>query len=96
MTSYLVLNVLFLLTLFALLPKKLVRPPRAWWLTLAIIVGLTAVFDPIIITLGIVAYDPTKLSGIYWFGAPVEDFFYAMYAVAVIPLLWNRLGARRG
>ena len=75
--------------------KKLRRPTRTWWLTLAIIVALTAIFDPIIIALGIVDYDPSKILGILWFGAPIEDFFYALYAVTIVPMIWNRLGERR-
>jgi len=94
MTLYLILNLLFLITVLALLPKITARPTKAWWLTLITILGLTAVFDPIIVALHIVAYNPASILGVYWFGAPVEDFFYAIYAVMIVPLLWNRLGRR--
>lgn len=94
MTLYLILNILFLVTVLALLPKISIRPTKAWWVTLFIVVGLTAIFDPIIIALHIVAYNPATTLGVYWFGAPIEDFFYAIYAVMVVPLLWNRLGRR--
>lgn len=96
MTTYLLLNLLFFLTILMFIPRTLRRPSKAWWITLGVVVGLTAIFDPIIIMLDIVAYDPTKLLGIYWFGAPIEDFFYAIYAVAIVPLVWQRLGERRG
>jgi lycopene cyclase domain-containing protein len=96
MTTYLLLNLLFLLTILMFIPRTLRRPSKAWWITLGVVVGLTAIFDPIIIMLDIVAYDPTKLLGIYWFGAPIEDFFYAIYAVVIVPLVWQRLGERRG
>ena len=89
---YLILNLAFLLTLIMFLPRKFGKPSKAWWLTLAIVVGLTAIFDPIIIALGIVAYNPDTLIGLYWFGAPIEDFFYAIYAVIAVPLAWQRIG----
>jgi lycopene cyclase domain-containing protein len=95
MTTYLFLNLVFLATLIMFLPKKITRPTKKWWITLGVIVLLTAVFDPIIIALGIVDYDPSKILGILWFGAPIEDFFYAIYAVILVPLVWNRLGERR-
>lgn len=95
MATYLILNLLFLLTILMFIPKKIQKPTKAWWITLAIVVGLTAIFDPIIVMLDIVAYDPSKLLGIYWFGAPIEDFFYAIYAVIIVPLIWNIIGERR-
>ena len=94
MFTYLVLNLFFLLTLLLLLPKKLSKPGKAFWITMVVVVALTAIFDPIIIALDIVGYDTTKLLGIYIFGAPIEDFFYAIYAVCLVPLVWNKLGER--
>lgn len=93
--TYLILNCLFLFTLILFLPATLKKPSKAWWIALAIVVALTAIFDPIIIALGIVDYDPSKLIGVYWFGAPIEDFFYALYAVILVPLVWKRIGERR-
>lgn len=94
MFTYLVLNLFFLLTLLLFLPKKLSKPGKAFWITMVVVVALTAIFDPIIIALDIVGYDTTKLLGIYIFGAPIEDFFYAIYAVCLVPLVWNKLGER--
>lgn len=92
--TYLVLNLLFLLTLIFFLPRKFRKPSKAWWATLAIIFALTAIFDPILVTLDIVAYDPSKILGLTLFGAPIEDFFYAIYAVILIPLVWKFLEER--
>jgi lycopene cyclase domain-containing protein len=92
--TYLVLNVLFLLTLVFFLPRRLHKPSKVWWGTLAIVMALTAVFDPVLVALDIVAYDPTKILGLTLFGAPVEDFFYAIYAVAIVPLVWKFLEVR--
>lgn len=94
MFTYLVLNLFFLLTLLLFLPKKLSKPGRALWITMVVVLALTAIFDPIIIALDIVGYDTTKLLGLYIFGAPIEDFFYAVYAVCLVPLVWNKLGER--
>jgi len=90
MMTYLILNLLFFVTIIMFTPDKLSRPSKKWWLTLAIIIGLTAIFDPIIVALDIVAYDPAKVLGIYFFGAPIEDFFYALYAAILLPLVWQR------
>ncbi|MEO6110016.1 MAG: lycopene cyclase domain-containing protein [Candidatus Saccharimonadales bacterium] len=94
--TYLILNILFLATLIFFIPNTFKKPTKQWWILLAAVLLLTAVFDPIIIALHIVAYDPTNILGIYWFGAPIEDFFYALYAVLLIPLAWQKIGASRG
>jgi lycopene cyclase domain-containing protein len=50
------------------------------------------VFDSFIVSLGIVAYDHTKLLGLSIGSAPIEDFFYAILAGFMIPLLWKLTG----
>lgn len=95
MTTYLLLNLIFLTTLFFLLPKTLSRPSRAFWVTLVSVVGLTAMFDPLIIALGMVDYQESLILGIKFFGAPVEDFFYAIYAAIAVPLLWHKFTPRK-
>lgn len=94
MYTYLLLNVLFLVTLVMFIPKKFKKPSLAWWITLYSVFLLTLLFDPIIILLHVVAYDPTKILGFNLLGAPIEDFFYALYAACLIPLVWNRLGEK--
>ena len=95
MITYLVLNLLFLVTLIMFMPKSFSKPPVAWWITLGGLLLLTAIFDPLIIYLNIVDYDPTKILGITLLGAPIEDFFYALYAACIVPLVWNRLGEKK-
>lgn len=95
MITYLILNLLFLLTVILFLPVHFRKPPAAFWIALAVVSLLTMVFDPIIIALDIVAYDETKLLGLFIFGAPIEDFFYAVYAAMIVPLLWTRFAKRR-
>jgi len=95
MFTYILLNVLFLITLVIFMPNKLKKPPRAWWITLYAVFLLTLIFDPIIILLGIVDYNPDKILGLNLLGAPIEDFFYALYAACIVPLVWHRLGEKK-
>ncbi|RWZ78677.1 MAG: lycopene cyclase domain-containing protein [Candidatus Microsaccharimonas sossegonensis] len=76
------------------LPKKIKKIPKAWWLTLAGLLILTAIFDPLMIYLQFFQYAPSKILGLTFFGAPIEDFFYALYAACIVPLVWNRLGEK--
>ncbi|MCU1437459.1 MAG: lycopene cyclase [Naasia sp.] len=62
---------------------------------LAVVLVLTAVFDNVILTLGIVAYDESHLSGVRLGLAPLEDFAYALAAGIGLPALWVLLPARR-
>jgi len=94
MITYLVLNLLFLLTLAMFIPTKFTKPSKAWWATLIGLITLTAIFDPIIVNLDIVDYTDAKTLGVTFFGAPIEDFFYAIYAACIVPLVWNRLGEK--
>lgn len=92
MATYLVLNCCFLLAAVLLLGIKPKRPSKAWLVTLVLLLVLTALFDSLIIMAGIVKYDPSKILGIYVGLAPVEDFFYALLAVVIVPFLWNKCG----
>lgn len=94
MITYLFLNVLFFATLILFMPKKFEKPSKAWWLTLAGLVILTAIFDPILIALNMFEYTPAKILGLHFFGAPIEDFFYALYAACIVPLVWQRVGEK--
>lgn len=69
-----------------------------WWtaaLTLVIMMITTAIFDNVIIGVGLVAYDPSTLLGAYIGLAPLEDFSYTLAAVMVLPALWILLGTRK-
>ena len=93
--TYSLLNLCFFagLAILLLLRKRKIHR-RAILISLLLVVGLTAVFDPIMIAVGLVAYDPTKLLGLYWFGAPVEDVAYAVFAVPFVAAMWHIWGAR--
>ena len=72
--------------------------PPLWWtfgITLVIMMITTAVFDNVIIGVGLVAYDPSTLLGSYIGLAPLEDFGYTLAAVIILPVLWILLGTRK-
>ena len=69
---------------------------RAVGLAALALLALTAVFDNLMIAVGLVAYDPRHLSGAFVGIAPIEDFAYAVAAVVLLPSLWVLLGRRAG
>ena len=101
--SYWALNAIFLAVVAAVALAAIVtrRAPR--WasvvVALAVVVLMTAVFDNIMIGVGLVGYDEAKISGAFVGIAPLEDFAYAVAAVILLPSLWALIGGahdRRG
>jgi len=88
-TTYLMMNIFFLVCVGVIFLQHLVKPTKNWWIALAILIVLTAIFDSIIIGAGIVGYDTNKILGLYVGFAPIEDFFYAILAIIIVPALWN-------
>lgn len=84
-----------MIVVIGLLRMKPSRPSKRTLVTVSILLIMTAVFDSIIIALGIVEYNPDKILGIYIGFAPVEDFFYALFAVMIVPLIWNGLALKK-
>ena len=66
--------------------------PAVLAITMAVLLAMTAVFDNIMIGVGLVGYDPSRISGVFIGIAPVEDFAYAVAAVLLLPALWVLLG----
>lgn len=96
MYNYLLLNVGFMVILF-LATLKLSRAGltrRPLLLVLGILLLMTAVFDSLIIALGLVTYDSSRILGLYIIKAPIEDFSYTLVAGLLVPLLWER-GAKK-
>ncbi len=96
--NYLLLNGLVLALVVGVgyvLIRKLIRHGSGqsivtpFWYTLALVLGLTAIFDSLIIAAGIVAYDTSRILGAYIGRAPIEDFAYAVVSVIVVVLLWE-------
>lgn len=94
MATYLLINIIFLVVTFIVLRVRPRTPSKRWLVALAALLILTAVFDSLIVFVSIVGYDPEKILGIFIGFAPIEDFFYALYAAIIVPILWNRLGEK--
>ncbi|WP_165063205.1 lycopene cyclase domain-containing protein [Marisediminicola senii] len=63
-------------------------------IAMGIVLVMTAIFDNVMIGVGLVAYDADKISGQFIGIAPLEDFAYAIAAVILLPSLWIILGRR--
>lgn len=88
---YAILNLIFIIvTLLAVYVAKPSKRMQVIMLQTAVVMMLfTAVFDPLIIHYGIVAYNREFTLGINIFVAPIEDFAYAFVAGLLVPLLWS-------
>jgi lycopene cyclase domain-containing protein len=63
-------------------------------IALIVVLLMTAVFDNIMIAIGLFGYNPDAISGAFLGLAPLEDFAYAVAAVVLLPGLWLLLPAR--
>jgi len=89
MATYLLVNLVFIAAAIVAFRIRLRRPSKVVLLLLGILLVLTAVFDSMIVGFGMVAYDPTKNLGILVGTAPIEDFFYAILATMLVPVVWK-------
>lgn len=86
--NYFLLNCIFLAAVFLLaLPVMAQIKWRAIAYATAALLAITAIFDNVIIGLGIVAYDPALISGIKVGLAPIEDFAYSLAAPLLITVI---------
>ena len=94
--TYWALNAIFLAVVLVLV---LLAARRVRWaslgLTLAVLLVMTAVFDNVMISVGLVAYNESLISGAFIGVAPLEDFAYAIAAAVGLPSLWVLLERRR-
>lgn len=88
--TYILLNTLVLSASIAFLAvaRKLIWT-SAMARTLTVLIIATAIFDSIIVGVGIVAYDEAKILGLRVIRAPIEDFFYTLLAGIIIPTVWH-------
>jgi lycopene cyclase domain-containing protein len=85
--TYLVLNSIFLGALALLsIPVFKQLPWKAILLATLALLVITAVFDNVIIGIGIVAYDQQLISGLKIGLAPIEDFAYSLAAPLLISI----------
>ncbi|MEO0024723.1 MAG: hypothetical protein RL196_1164 [Actinomycetota bacterium] len=88
--TYLLLNFFFTVAAIAigfwLYPKRL---RKIAWMSLVPLLIATAIFDNLIVGFGIVAYDPSKICGLFIGVVPIEDFCYSIAAVWLVPAVWR-------
>lgn len=83
-----------------LLPLLDRRPGNAWpdvravTITAGALFVLTAVFDNVMIGMGLFHYSPEHLTGLRIGLAPLEDFAYPLAAALLLPSLWTVLSRR--
>ena len=61
-------------------------------LATGVLLLMTAVFDNVMIGVGLVGYDPDLISGQFVGIAPLEDFAYSVAALVLLPSVWTLLG----
>lgn len=97
--TYWALNAVFLAAVVVLVVAAVVarRAPRwsAVGITAVVLIVMTAIFDNVMIGVGLVDYDPSNISGVRIGIAPIEDFAYTIAAVLGLPALWHLLPASR-
>lgn len=92
MATYLAINLVVLIVVVAALKLRgALAWNRAMTITLVLLLITTAIFDSLIVAMGIVQYDAAQILGVTVGAAPVEDFFYAALAALLIPATWNAL-----
>lgn len=97
--TYTLLNIVFLAVvgLVAIAAVVARRSPRwrAVGLAALLLLTMTAIFDNVIIGMGLVAYDDSLISGVRIGLAPIEDFAYTVAALVLLPAVWELLARRR-
>ena len=92
MATYLLINMAFLLFTFAIFRIGRRKLSKRWWAMFIALLVLTAVFDSLLVYFSFIDYNPDKILGLRIGFAPVEDFFYALYAAIIVPWFWIRFG----
>jgi lycopene cyclase domain-containing protein len=97
--NYWTLNAIFLAVVAVVAVVAIVRARRRAWLpavllSLGILLVFTAVFDNVMIGVGLVGYNVDLIAGTFIGIAPLEDFAYAIAAAVLLPSLWMLLPAR--
>ena len=94
--NYLALNVVFMLmgiVVLNVINRK--SPWRAIGWTLLVMCAVTLIFDNVIVGLGIVDYDLTKISGVLLGLVPVEDFAYTIVSVLAVSSIWHLMTRKK-
>jgi lycopene cyclase domain-containing protein len=94
MATYILVNLGFIVLVMAIFRIMPGIPSKVILLTLVALIVLTAIFDSLIVGFDIVGYNPDKILGIYIIKAPIEDFFYSILAVLLVPTIWILLESK--
>ncbi|GAA1126166.1 lycopene cyclase domain-containing protein [Arthrobacter flavus] len=98
--TYLVLNIIFFVPILAIAAwayrtrRRQLPSRRAVGITLLVLLIATAVFDNVLIAIGIVDYNPDLILGVRLALAPIEDFAYTVGACILLPALWALIPGR--
>lgn len=96
--TYWALNAIFLGVVAVVAASAVVSRRSPEWkavgLVAVVVLVMTAIFDNIMIGVGLVGYDESKISGAFIGIAPLEDFAYAIAAVVMLPALWTLVRKR--
>lgn len=98
--TYLVLNIIFFVPILAIAAwayrtrRRQLPSRRALGITLIVLLVATAVFDNVLIAIGIVDYNPDLILGTRLALAPIEDFAYTVGACILLPALWALIPGR--
>lgn len=87
--TYLLLNASVLVVTTAALWRYIERDRRTWRIIALHMLPLTIIFDSLCIAVGIFGYNPATISGIKLGPMPVEDLFYTVVAIVIVPALWK-------
>lgn len=90
MFKYSLLNLIFLVPVVFFAYSNFRKNRRITANLLIILVGLTIIFDNLIIYSGIVTYTSANIMGINIGYAPIEDFAYTLAAVLILPAIWEK------
>ena len=97
--TYWALNAIFLAAVAAVAVVAVLSKRGPRWASVGLVLGvvllMTAVFDNVMIGVGLVGYSAEKISGAFIGIAPLEDFAYAIAAVVLLPSLWTLTGGKR-
>ena len=95
--TYWAINAVFLAAVGVLVVAAVLarRAPRwgAVGIAALVLVLMTAVFDNVMIGIGLVDYDASLISGARVGVAPIEDFAYTVAVLLGLPALWHLLPA---
>lgn len=98
--TYFLINIPFVLvtvivTLATLRRPRFGRRMAASAVAAAVLLVLTAVFDNVMIAVGLVVYPEDMLSGLRIGVAPLEDFSYPLCAAFLVPAVYTLLERRK-